>query len=88
MGTIWLNQDKKWIYTDEDGVDHKVFEDISLEIERMRKALKKIAKWEGEFPRTGCYWNSGEEMGFSAAFRSNGERDYMREVARKALEGE
>ncbi len=55
---------------------------------RLEGALKRIAKWNGEFPETGRYWNdsSEEQMSYSAAFGSNGERDYMRVLAQEALD--
>lgn len=48
-------------------------------------ALSKIEKWFGEFPPTGKTWATGEEMSYLAAYGSNGERDFMRSVAREAL---
>lgn len=58
---------------------------LSIENLRYRAALKRIAKWFDEFPPTGRKWNDGTEMSYSAAFGSNGERDYMRKVASDAL---
>jgi hypothetical protein len=55
------------------------------EVERMRVALERIARWMGEFPPTGQKWDDGTPMSYSACFGSNGERDYMRSVAREAL---
>lgn len=54
----------------------------------VRKALGKIEKWFGEFPPSGKYWDDAQtlEMTYAAAFGSNGERDYMRGVAREALD--
>lgn len=52
------------------------------------KALEKIEKWFGEFPETGRFWHDGvrqQPMSYGAAFGSNGERDFMREIARAAL---
>ena len=56
--------------------------------ERLEAALQRIAKWYGEFPDTGLYWDKEEtlKMSYSAAFGSNGERDYMRKVAQDALD--
>lgn len=50
-----------------------------------RRALERVAKWFGEFPDTGRTWDDGEPMSYSACFGSNGERDYMRQVAIDAL---
>ena len=53
------------------------------EAERMREALEKVERWQ--FPPTGKFWESGNPVSYIAAYGSNGERDYMREVARAAL---
>ncbi len=56
------------------------------EIERLRAVLQRIERWHGEFPATGKRWSeTGAPMSYSAAYGSNGERDYMRQVARDAL---
>ncbi len=49
----------------------------------LRKALEIVARWE--LPETGEKWGDGTPMSYGAAFGSNGERDYMRKVARAAL---
>lgn len=54
-------------------------------IEAMRVALQRIARWHKEFPPTGQMWDDGSPMSYSAAYGSNGERDYMRQVALNAL---
>lgn len=54
-------------------------------VDTVRKALERIAKWFGEFPETGRTWPDGSPMSYSAAHGSNGERDYMRGIAREAL---
>jgi hypothetical protein len=51
----------------------------------MRQALERIERWFGEFPETGQTWDDGSPMGYGAVYGSNGERDYMRSVARAAL---
>lgn len=58
------------------------------EILKLRGALERIERWHGEFPATGRYWDepkNADPMSYSACFGSNGERDYMRQVARDAL---
>ena len=60
---------------------------ISAENRRLRAALSKIAKWFGEFPDTEEKWPDGTPVSYGAAFGSNGERDFMRSVARDALAG-
>lgn len=59
--------------------------DSSPRERKMEKALKRIHKWFGEFPPTGRTWEDGSEMSHSACMGSNGERDYMRDVAAQAL---
>lgn len=54
----------------------------------LAEALEKIERWFGEFPETGRFWDEPENkqpMSYAACYGSNGERDYMREVARAAL---
>jgi hypothetical protein len=55
------------------------------EIARLRAALQRIARWHGELPESGRQWPDGQPMSYAAAFGSNGERDYMRQVALDAL---
>lgn len=60
----------------------------------LREALERIARWHGEFPETGRFWDAHHgdggtvPMSYAAYFGSNGERDYMRAVARDALDRE
>jgi hypothetical protein len=61
---------------------------LLAKLERYEKALARIEKWLGEFPETGKLWDNGAPMSYSAAYGSNGERDYMRSVARAALQPE
>ncbi len=63
----------------------KDIRELLLKIYRMEKALKKIVKWFGEFPDTGRYLEDGSPMSYSYCNGSNGERDYMRKIARDAL---
>jgi hypothetical protein len=51
---------------------------------RLREALEKIVEWK-DFPETGDTWPTGGKVSYFAAYGSNGERDYMRDVARTAL---
>ena len=51
----------------------------------LAKALETIERWFGEFPPSGRTWPDGRPMSWGSAFGSNGERDFMRAVARKAL---
>jgi hypothetical protein len=58
--------------------------DLSIRNKKYEFALKKIAKWFGEFHRTGDFIN-GHETSYEGDYGSNGARDYMREVAEEAL---
>lgn len=50
----------------------------------MEAALQRISRWFGEFHETGKTWDDGTPMSYGAANGSNGERDYMRQVASDA----
>lgn len=52
--------------------------DIATEL-----AARDIADWS--LPDTGRTWESGEPMSYGACYGSNGERDYMKDVAAFAL---
>lgn len=60
-------------------------------VEEMRKALEIIESWWPEFPATGKFWDnvdgtpSDRPMSYGATNGSNGERDYMRDIARQAI---
>ena len=56
-------------------------------VARLEAALRRIEKWFGEFPETGRFWDDDQSqpMRYMACFGSNGERDYMRDIARVAL---
>lgn len=55
------------------------------EVRGLVEALEQIQRWDG-FPPTGKTWEgSGEPVSFSVCYGSNGERDFMRNVANKAL---
>lgn len=59
---------------------------VAGEVEMLREALAYIAAWK--LPPTGKFWDEPENtrpMSYGACFGSNGERDHMREVARRAL---
>lgn len=49
------------------------------------EALQRIERWFGEFPDTRRAWDDGSPMSYAACFGTNGERDYMRSIAREAL---
>lgn len=55
------------------------------ELARCKAALQRIAKWKGEFPATGKFHDNGEPMSYSYCYGSNGERDFMRNLAAEAL---
>lgn len=50
-------------------------------------ALRRIERWFGEFPATGKFWDEEKTRptSYAGEYGSNGERDYMRAIARTAL---
>jgi hypothetical protein len=68
-------------------VDYRHYVSLVNDCDRYHDALEKIERWHGEFPVTGRFWDDDktQPMNYSACWGSNGERDYMRAVARKAL---
>lgn len=62
--------------------------DMLAEIERLRKALQIVAMWE--LPATGKTYigSNGKQHGvpYECEYGSNGSRDYMKGIARAALE--
>lgn len=59
--------------------------ELANENMRLRAALTRIARWHGEFPSTGEFWPDGTPVSYAVNNGSNGERDYMRQVALDAL---
>lgn len=64
-------------------------EALVAERDALKAALTRIETWHGEFPPTGEFWDAERTRPISYAVKhgSNGERDYMREVASAALKG-
>jgi hypothetical protein len=58
---------------------------LETENAALRGALTKIEKWFGQFPETGQIHSDGSPVSYSALYGSNGERDFMRQIARTAL---
>ncbi|HYF35140.1 MAG TPA: Lar family restriction alleviation protein [Prosthecobacter sp.] len=56
------------------------------EEERLREALQRIERWFGEFPMVDDP-RGGKPVSYGVAYGSNGERDFMRAIARAALAG-
>jgi len=58
---------------------------LRARVTALEAALRTIERWN-DFPPTGQQWEqSGNPISYGAAYGSNGERDYMRGIARKAL---
>jgi len=57
--------------------------DAEQPIDELRKSLQTIAHWE--LPATDKTWDDGLPMSYGACYGSNGERDYMRQIALDAL---
>lgn len=54
-------------------------------VRALQETLARIERWHGEFPETGITWDDRAPMSFGACYGSNGERDFMRSLARAAL---
>jgi hypothetical protein len=61
----------------------KVAQSATAPTEILREALKRIARWHGEFPPATS--RNGEPSTYGTQYGSNGERDYMRQLALDAL---
>jgi hypothetical protein len=61
---------------------------LKEKVDRMQAALERIERWFGEFPETGQFWDDDKRrpMSYGACYGSNGERDFMRQIAREALQ--
>lgn len=62
-------------------------ETLRAEVRRQRVALERIVRWRGEFPETGKFWDEErtKPMSYASCYGSNGERDFMRNIASEAL---
>ena len=67
-----------------------LYNSMTAQIAKYRKALEKIAKWE--MPVTGKYWpdkegkpNPERPMSYGVCYGSNGERDFIKSIAEDAL---
>jgi hypothetical protein len=60
---------------------------MEKENEILRDALEKIERWHGEFPETKFFVDAEKtrQMSYEAAYGSDGEREFMRGIARVAL---
>lgn len=54
------------------------------ELLRYRAALEKIDRWD--MPATGQYWSDSSPKLYGTIYGSRGEKDYIRRLAREALE--
>ncbi|WP_293371456.1 hypothetical protein [Nevskia sp.] len=52
---------------------------------RLRMTLERIERWDDEFPETNRKHPDGSPMSYSSIYGIGGERDYMRKLARQAL---
>lgn len=56
---------------------------LRAQVEVMRDALEAVIRWE--MPITGKFHKSGDPMSYGHCYGSNGERDYIRDLATQAL---
>lgn len=56
-------------------------------IKELVEALERVERWNGEFPETGEFWDKEKTrpISYGAQWGSNGERDFMRNIARTAI---
>lgn len=56
-----------------------------LQLQDLQHALDIISNWK--LPDTGKFWDAEQKnpMSYAAAYGSNGERDYMKDVAKIAI---
>ena len=68
--------------------EHICSDRLKEKVDRMQAALQRIERWFGEFPETGEFWDNDARrpMSYGARYGSNGERDFMRQIAREALQ--
>ena len=53
-------------------------------IKYLESTLQIIVDWK-DFPETNTYYNNGTQMSYRSCFGSDGERDYIRNIAKLAL---
>ncbi len=88
----------KLFYIDDNKNDHPIcFEGDELsnkeivvllnDLLRQTRVLMRISRWHGEFPETGRFFDDAKTRPISYWFEfgSNGERDFMRNLAKKAV---
>ena len=84
LGREWCHMDGEWCYQD-DPCRGCTIVVLQARVAALEAALRTIERWN-DFPPTGQQWEqSGNPISYGAAYGSNGERDYMRGIARKAL---
>lgn len=79
-GTVW-SRPTAWAYY----AAVKALHEHDARATALLEALERIGRWFGEFPPSDAVWPDGAPMSYGAAYGSNGERDYMREVANAAI---
>jgi uncharacterized protein YukJ len=67
-------------------IDAMQLQPIETKTEELTQALQKIADWE--MPESGSFWDDEKTrpMSYEAAYGSNGVRDYIKEIAKQALQ--
>jgi len=92
--SVWLSEeDAAYIVAACNAVPDLLATIARLEAENVKdgEALEKIERWFGEFPETGLFWpnedgtESDRPVSYGAEYGSNGERDFMRQIARARL---
>lgn len=76
------SESKKW-----DTAFKQALNNTSDRVEQLEAALEKIERWFGEFPETGEFYDKEKQhpISYAGNYGSNGERDFMRNIAKEAL---
>lgn len=61
----------------------RALDGYSRRARKLEIALERIERWFGEFPEATLH--DGTKCSYGAAYGSNGERDFMRKIAKDAL---
>lgn len=59
--------------------------ELMLEINQLRSALTRIAKWHGEFPATGTQYDNGDPVSWGVTYDSNKKHDYIKKITHHTL---
>ncbi len=81
------NKNDHPICFDNDELSNKEIVVLLNDLLRQTEVLMRISRWHGEFPDTDIYFDEEktQQISYGTAFGSNGERDFMRNLAKKTV---